>query len=168
MENFYISKEIVIEIENPHSEIKLRMRPLKIHELPLYFSAIEESKKEGIIHLHLIHLLKNAIDKNIDELPITILSDLLIELSNLSFSRNERNEVVKEWDTEFADMLDFLISQGHSYSDILEYTCPQFRRLLDAATNRILGKKKKKIKNPLKLLTSLGVPVRTGVKNNGR
>ena len=56
--------------------------------------------------------------------------------------------------SKLAVAFDFLISQGHSYQDILEYTLPQVRLFQQVAVERLTGVKRE---DPVKALTKAGV-----------
>lgn len=149
----------IVKIETEYGiGVKLYMRYLKVKELPEFFriAVISDVSKRIAYYI-------NMIESKVDE-PIDYLSSdaLFTVFENMNFSQpedqgygGEQGEIdnVKNFDITF----DFLISQGHRFSDILEYTVPRYRYLLEAASNRVFGKKKKP--DPLAFFSKMGIPV---------
>lgn len=156
MNQFFETKKI--HVERNKEKKTFTMRPLKIGELKLYFDLVEKSKTQIVPEL--ILLVSGTITPSILDLEIETFTQIHEALIELSFPdlKKKRNDIGE--DVTFSDMVDFLISQGHIYSQILEYTTLQFNQLIESAGNRLSGKKRKKKMNAMSALLKIGIPVR--------
>lgn len=156
MDKFFETKKICVE---KGSEKKtFIMRPLKIGELKSYFDLIEKSKSQIVPEL--ILLVSGTITPSILDLEIEAFSQIHEALIELSFPdlKKRKNDIGE--DVTFSDMVDFLLSQGHNYLQILDYTTLQFNQLIESAGNRLSGKKRKKKMNAMAALLKIGIPIR--------
>ena len=187
MNTFFTERIIHIDLEGAE-RVTLTMRPLKIRELPGYLRCLKRletnnshSRATSLVALHgrcperiipeLIDIIAVTVDKSLYNLPSVALSHIIDVFMDLNFPesrdvpagrlyrQNQKSKIRNLEDGAFAMMLDFLISQGHRYADILEYTLPQFRQFIEASVERLTGIKKKK-KEPLEALLGLGIPIR--------
>ncbi len=72
---------------------------------------------------------------------------------------------VKEEDLrDLVFYIDFLVTQGHKVSDIMDYTINQFNDFVETACDRIGGHKKPM--DPMTAFRKLGLPIRK--KESGR
>lgn len=175
MDTFFTEQIIHIDLEGA-DRVTFTMRPLKIRELPGYlrclkktrnYPPLEGDKGGGIPEL--IDIIAVTVDKSLYDLPAAALSHIIDVFLDLNFHegkeekiRDQKSEIRNLEDGDFARMLDFLITRGHCYADILEYTLPQFRQFIEAAVERLTGVKKKK-KEPLEALLGLGIPIRKNI-----
>lgn len=171
MEDFFSEK--ILSVEDEDGEIvELKMRPLKVKEFPQIFRISAMQEKEGAagengemkILPFLIDLVAQTIDKDIEKLPSDALNEIISEFIELNFGKEEQGKkeiknTINDTD-ELAISFDFLIIQGHSFSDILNYTLPQLRIFQKVACDRLLGKKTPKKMDPLEAFRKLGIPIK--------
>ncbi|WKZ15431.1 MAG: hypothetical protein QY317_16165 [Candidatus Jettenia caeni] len=169
MDDFFQNCTICIDINYGDASQghlhKLTMRPLKVRELPLFLKYLDKTKKGHDAVLDLIDIISLVVDKPLKDLPSLALSSIVTVFMELNFpekdkqigSRKNTDKVIEEG--QFARMIDFLISQGHHYQDILDYTLPQFKQFTNTAIERLTGKRIEK-KEPIDALTHLGIPIR--------
>ncbi len=146
-DEFFIEKTIVLELDGGET-LRLFMRPLKVKEIPLTcrVSKMQQERLSEAEQLpHLIQLVQETIDTNIEGLPFSVLDHLVGVLFDFNFS-DESNKKPKKRSvpapSELAIAFDFLICQGHTFTDILEYTLPQVRLFQTVAAERIQGIKR--------------------------
>lgn len=163
MEDLFSEGKVVrIETDGENGEAAERyMRFLKVKDLPEFFS-IDEIEDEVEKLAAFIRMIEQRTEGELDSLPSDTVFDAFI---NLNFGKAEPGE--KKTSAEinmvnnFANAFDFLISQGHSFSAIMEYTIPRYRHLMEAACTRLFGKKEKPKKmDPLDAFRKLGIPIR--------
>jgi len=152
------------------------MSPLKVRHLEnIQRIAAASEEAAGMLYngdatdLHVLHdlivILEELITPSIGGLSVEVLNDIVEYFVDVNF--NDSNFTKKKAEVTFAQSLDFLISQGHGFADIMEYTLPQFHAFLDAASKRLSGNAKSgsgKTKvdasdNPLAALQRLGIPI---------
>ena len=165
--------ETVIRLEiagrsKDEAVLVLRMRPLKVKEIPLLLRLAGASRATagdlaGFVEF--IDLLAGTVDGEIKGLHRDALDGLIGAFEKLNFPKGVEkpsapDKPPKPFDEkEFARQIEFLIHQGHSFSEIEDYTLPRLRLFVELATERLTGKIKKKV-NPLDALRGLGIPVR--------
>jgi hypothetical protein len=85
--------------------------------------------------------------KSSKELKLNVFKGILSQFIDLNFKDEKKKGSNKaegdEKQSSFAEIIDMLISQGHKYSDIQEYTLPQLNLLCDALINRLTPEDKK-------------------------
>ncbi|GJQ59786.1 MAG: hypothetical protein SCALA701_25870 [Candidatus Scalindua sp.] len=167
-DQFFSEKFIVLEL--PDGQVlRAFMRPLKVKEIGLAcrVAKLQEGEAKEVEYLpHIIKLVENSIDIDIDELPIEVLNNLVEVFIELNFGDAEEQQIkaqkAKKRDVIVASKLaiafDFLIHQGHKFSDILEYTLPQVRLFQQTAVERLTGTKRV---DPVKALVGAGVKLKS-------
>lgn len=161
VDEFFYEQVILLELIDGQV-LRVFMRPMKVKEISIA-SRIAAMQKEDISENEylpfLIQLVERAVSIDIDSLPMATLEKLIDVFLDLNFG----DEKTKEKDqkkreiiipSKLAIAFDFLISQGHSYQDILEYTLPQVRLFQQVAVERLTGVKRE---DPVKALTEAGV-----------
>ncbi len=145
-DSFFEEKVIKVVIDG--ETILFFMRPLKVKEIieTLRISAMEK-RLEGDIEskAHLAKLVSKTIDKSIDGLPVECvkeITDAFYDYNSLMDPKpggqvKDKFRIIK---SALALNFDFLISQGHTMSDIMEYTIPQMELFRNAAMERMTGK----------------------------
>ncbi len=164
MDAFFEKRRIVVELQNGE-KAELYMRPLLIRELPLT-ERVVELQEGGVDESEywplLIQLVENAVSDKLDILPASTLRDLVDVFLELNFGEEKKGKTKKKkalpCPSQLARVFDFLISQGHRYKDILDYTLPQVQLLQQAAVERLTGVKRV---DPVEALTKAGVKVKT-------
>lgn len=166
-DEFFSEQAIVLELESGEA-LRAFMRPLKVKEIGLSCRITklqEEHADEAEFMPHLIKLVEGTIDISIDALPMSTLKQIIDIFIDFNFGDGEKETKVK---TEAKKKIqtgqdvitrsfDFLIHQGHTFSDILEYTLPQVRMFQQAAIDRLTGVKKV---DPIAALTAAGVKLK--------
>ncbi len=159
----------IIRIEAMYGDtVERYMRFLKVKELPEFYR-INEIKDERERTLALIAMIKEKVEGEIDSLPANDIRDAFIDIN---FGSAPTSETVGAQGPvpllhNLVNAFDFLISQGHSFSAIMEYTLPRYRLLIDAACERVFGKKEKPKKmDPLEAFQKLGFRIRRKSKDN--
>lgn len=147
-----------VRLDTPDGEVELYMRYLKVRELPELFRiiAIEDYDRKMIASIALVKRVAE-----IDDLPHDALSAVFdafkkMNLPDPAGTGEEASDEASAVDN-FTWAFDFMISQGHSIDTIMEYPLPRYRRLLEAATDRVFGKKKEQ--DPLTFFQKMGIPV---------
>lgn len=162
--NFGFEKRICIH-DSKNNEVKFYMRPLKVKELGDINRIIELQEQEQWADV--LPIIMQLISEAIIDVEIEddwIVEELIEAFMRLNFEDNLPDIKKKHIDKtdnreELAKAIDFLLSQGHLYSDILEYTIPQLILFQNTAINRLFGKTKGKLKNPIDVLSKIGIPI---------
>ncbi|MEE8574203.1 MAG: hypothetical protein V3T30_02220, partial [Thermodesulfobacteriota bacterium] len=171
MESFFAETLIHVELPGGDKQI-LIMRPLKIRELPALFCIMRKHGRAAEISVEalkaaeedylsdLLAIMLGTIEGNMKKLPVEVLKPFFANFYDLNFPEVESKKAKVEdkkkrsfpeiW---FARSLDFLINQGHVFSEIQEYTLPQFRVFIEVAIERITGKIKEEPKDALEVLS---------------
>ncbi len=167
-DQFFNERFIVLEL--PDGQIlRAFMRPLKVKEIGLAcrVARLQEGEAKEAEYLpHLIKLVEESIDIDINDLPMDALNHLIEVFIELNFGDAEEQQIraqkAKQRDVIVASKLaiafDFLIHQGHSFSDILEYTLPQVKLFQQVAVERLSGTKRV---DPVKALVNAGVKLKS-------
>ena len=167
-EEFFAEQAIVLEIENGET-LRAFMRPLRVKEIPIAcrIAKLQENQAGETEYLpHLIKLVEGTIDINIDGLPMTVLNQLIDIFIDFNFGSEKANagaysntpvRKAVPVPSRLAIAFDFLIHQGHTFNDILEYTLPQVRLFQQVAVDRLTGTKRV---DPITALTAAGVKLK--------
>lgn len=166
MYDFFSEKCVKIH-NRKGEEIELCMRPLKIKELPLLIRINRHADSNSIasdieLTMELLELIGQTIDSEIQD--DWIAEELIDVFFKYNFPDIEKRKAEhgkgKEEDKDFGIVFDFLIWQGHNFSEILEYTLPQFLSFEKAALDRLLGYKKPKKMSPFDLASKIGIKLK--------
>jgi hypothetical protein len=159
MEYFFNEgKTVTIETEDG-TAVELYMRFLKVKELPEYFQISEIEDEANMLARYFV-LIQSKVEDEIDD--NFSVHAVFNAFEKLNFSVPEDQAVsggkvdineARNFDIGF----DFLISQGHSFSAIMEYTVPRYQYFIQAASNRMFGKPKKP--DQMAFFSSMGIPV---------
>lgn len=164
VDEFFHEQAIILELENGKT-LRAFMRPMKVKEISIA-CRIQEMQKDDIAESEylpfFVQLVERAINIDIDSLPMSILEKLIDIFIKLNFGDiKEKDEQQKKREivvpSKLAIAFDFLISQGHSYQDILEYTLPQVRLFQQVAVDRLTGVKRE---DPVEALAKAGVKLK--------
>lgn len=166
-DKFLTEQEIVIELENGDL-FRFYMRPMKVKEIGLA-CRIAEFQKAGASEAEylplLLDLIEPAVNVKIDAFPLTTLNKLVEVYIDMNFpkpNKDKKGNLIKSKPkchapSPLAASFDFLIQQGHSMSDIMEYTIPQVQTLQQAAIDRLEGRK---YVDPVTALSAAGVAIK--------
>ena len=165
MEDFFCEGKIV-RIETDYGEtVERYMRFLKVKEIPEFFRI--DAIKDSLIRTDaFINMLDQKVEGEIDSLPSDALRDVFIDINfgKAEPGKKKTNDIINITNN-LVSSFDFLISQGHSFSAIMEYTLPRYRYLQEAACTRMFGKKEKpKVMDPLAAFRKLGIPIKRKTK----
>ncbi len=168
MEDLF-SEGKVVRIETGGETVERYMRFLKVKDLPEFFS-IDEIDDDVEKLAAFIELIERKTEGEIDSLASDAVFNAFI---NLNFGKAEPGEKKISGETDMTNNLasafDFLISQGHSFSAITEYTVPRYRYLMEAACTRLFDKPEKPKKmDPLDAFRKLGFPIKHKTPPTGR
>lgn len=139
------------------------MRPLKIRDMPRILRI--KSQEDWI------EIIQSSVDRGVRDLPFTVLPKLIDVFMKLNFPelspcpciRGTEKDGGSAAQRDFMRSLEFMIAQGHVYSEMLEYDLPQFRLFVEAAIERLTGEKTKTKKmDTREALKKLGIPIRSG------
>ena len=167
MDGYFAEKTIRIESEGEDDPVTLVMRPLKVKEIPLLLR-LEAVANRDVSDLSsfadFIDLVDGTVDGDITVLPREALDGIIKTFDELNFpermKRKPATPAKEKFDEkEFARMVEYLVAQGHAFSEIEEYTLPRFRLFVELAIERLSGKPKKRVE-PLEALRGLGIPVK--------
>ncbi len=173
MKTFFQEKQIVIN--NAEGEkLEFFMRPIKIKELQIINriamlsegSIAEEFSTPLLLSLMLDCLSidgKNIPVEATETLVSTFLEYNFPDIGKDTFEESDRSQTKKKNAEEpLSFYIDFLINQGHTVSDIMEMTLPQFNELVLKAGERLCPEKK--VLDPLTVFRKMGIPIRKGNK----
>lgn len=164
-DEFFNEQSIIVELDDGQT-LRAFMRPLKVKEISLAcrIAKLQEEQAEETEYLpHLISLVEGTININIDGLPMTVLNQLIEIFIDFNFGEEETKKEIANKSkaipipSRLAIAFDFLIHQGHIFSDILEYTLPQVRLFQQVAVDRLTGVKRI---DPVTALTGAGVKLK--------
>ena len=167
MEDYFAETTIRIEPEDGGQPTTLIMRPLKVKEIPslLRLEAVADRDAAGgdlSSFADFIELVDGTVDGDVKALHRDALDGIIKTFDDLNFPegvKRKPGDAKKFEEKEFARMVEYLIAQGHAFSEIEEYTLPRFRLFVELAGERLSGKPRKKV-DPLEALKGLGIPVR--------
>lgn len=164
-------------------DVELTQRPMKVKELPEYLSISarkERGETEDRLFPDIIALINKTVVCEIPDIVLALyensisgaletvvdnffelnFGEVLSGLSGLNRSKGKRGRDVMG---DIVTVFDFLISQGHTFSEIQEYTLPQFAAFQAAACAR-LSINMPKLKTPKQItpeqfFEKVGIPV---------
>jgi hypothetical protein len=148
-----------IRIDTKYGDtVERYIRFLKVKDLPKFFR-IDALENKAERTASLIDMIEERVVGETDSLPGDDLRDAFMDMN---FGSAPTSETVGAQGPvpllhNLVRAFDFLISQGHSFSAIMEYPLPRYRLLIDAACNRVFGKKKKT--DPFEFFSKMGIPV---------
>lgn len=158
------------------------MRPVKVKELSIlnriaYLQEINPEDQQAASML--VTLVTDTLSMDSAEIPVEAISGLIDNFIEFNFPKppepkeyvpgeNQRREELRKkkkakekakgGDKALIECFDFLISQGHRYDEIMEYTVKQFTDFLSTAQER-LGIKKRPMDTAV-AFTKLGIPIK--------
>jgi hypothetical protein len=165
MKTFFEEKQI--SIENGDGQVlEFFMRPIKIKELPIINRVsvlATESDAEEFTTPLLLSLMIECLSIDGDLIPATATQGLINTFIDYNFP--DPKEAEKKQDSNkksepLSFYIDFLVSIGHSFSDIMEMTMLQFNELILKAGERL--NPKSKVMDPLDAFRQMGLPIRKG------
>jgi hypothetical protein len=173
MKTFFAEKHIVIT-DAEGERLEFFMRPIKIKELPIINRISVLAESEGTEEFTTPMLLSLMIDcLSIDgaNVPGDATDDLIKTFIDYNFPKPDETKTqeskrskTKKDPEPISFFIDFLVNQGHSVSDIKEFTMSQFNELIMKAGERL--NPKSKVMDPLEAFAKMGIPIRKRV--NGR
>ncbi len=169
-DNFFQELPVTINVEGmkPYT---LFMRPLKVKEVQIlnrvtYLQEKDpDSEQAGVI---LLRLMIGTLSVGPDELPAEATSGLITQMIKYNFpdndntdspdnSNQDKKKINTKGGTGLIKCFDFLISNGHSYNNIMNYPIPIFNDFVDTVATR-LGLKKEPL-DPAAAFQKLGLPI---------
>jgi len=162
---FFEELPIPISTEDGESIIVF-MRPLKVKEIPILNRIIylqeRDTNSEQAIKM-LVLLAANTLSVSNNEIPTEIHNELVQHMIEFNFPKKDDNPEKKpnnkqEEKDGLINCFDFLIANGHSYSDIMNYPVKIFNNFIIVTMER-LGIKQKPI-DPATAFRKLGLPVK--------
>lgn len=172
MNSLFSEKEIEINCGDK-GRLGYTMRPLTVSEFIRYVNFVRKhreypTEKYNEYLLELIAIIGKTLTPDIGTIPEAALQGLIEIFIEYNFPKDVRRKSDNAGDLEDYDMaraVDFLINQGHLENGIMEYPLPRFRVYIEAASDRLTGKTKKK-EDILSVFVKMGVPIARG-GNNG-
>ena len=170
MKTFFEEKQISI-INAEGEKLEFFMRPIKIKELQVIsrVGALAESPdNEEFTTPLLLSLMLDCLNidgKNIPAEATEKLIDTFIDYNfpdteDSSKENNKSETKQKKQKVEpLSFFIDFLVNQGHTISDIMEMTLPQFNELIQKAGERL--NPASKIMDPVDAFRKMGIPIRS-------
>ncbi|MEE9356235.1 MAG: hypothetical protein V3U75_11650 [Methylococcaceae bacterium] len=166
---FFEELPIPINIEGGKSFLVF-MRLLKVKEIPIlnrivYMQERDPNSEQAAVML--ISLAASTLNVSSDEVPIEASSGLVKNMINFNFPEKEKapddnpdkpkKDKSKKKDG-LINCIDFLISNGHNYGDIMEYPVRVFDHFIVTVAER-LGVKQKPV-DPAEAFRKLGLKVK--------
>ena len=155
-----LDKKKRIIIQNGDIKFSFNMFPIKIRHLDQIDDLIEYIKDNdyNFTIVKFLDIIKDTIDISLDDLNENCLDDLIKIFIDFNFDNKKVKNNKQKQNEDILKAIDFLISEGHSYIDILEYSIFQFSKFVELAIDRKTGYKKKQ-HNPIDVLKKIGVKV---------
>jgi hypothetical protein len=165
---FFAEKPIFINLEDIEGEdsFYVFMRPLKVKEIPIlnritYLQTINpEDEQAGIM---LMNLMVDCLNVTSEEIPASATSGLIQHLIKYNFPKKDESkntsENKKKNKNKLVNCFDFLITNGHTESDIMEYPINRFDDYINVVATR-LGIKKEPVSAEV-ALKKIGLPFRS-------
>lgn len=153
-----------IKLKWEDGDVVFTMSPIKIKHLDS-LESIKYANDEGDdyrIQQICLELIEDTINIGLDEIPqlaLQELIDIFIEFNFDGVTNGKVQRKSKEQNENILKCIDFLISEGHQYHDILNYSIFEFSKFVELATDRKDGYKKKEKNDPMKMLKKIGVKV---------
>lgn len=155
------TKTIKLVIENMVTVITMSPIFVKhLDELDKLKDAYRDDDPETIQDI-CVKLLEETIDVELSDIPLSSFNELIDIFIDFNFDGvkdGTAKRKTKNQNDNILQCIDFLISEGHNYVDILNYTVPSFIRFVDLALDR-KGSYKTKNNNPVDMLKKIGVKI---------
>ena len=176
MKTYFTEKQISIT-DAEGEKLDFFMRPLKIKELQVIqrvsLLAENENSDEFTTPL-LLSLVIDCLSIDGKFIPAEATDELFNTFivynfpdTEKQFEESDRSATKKKKKTEpISFFIDFLVNQGHTVSDIMEMTMPQFNELIVKAGERL--NPSSKIMDPIEVFKKIGIPIRNRGRKNGR
>jgi hypothetical protein len=174
METFFEEKQITLTTKSGVS-LEIFMRPIKMKELQVVnrVTALARNDDEEFLTPMLLSLMIGTLSVDSEKIPSSATEGLMKTFVDFNFpdledpddpnaSKDDEKKEIKP----LSFYIDFLVNQGHTFSDIMEMTMIQFNELVQAAADR-LTPEDKKVLNPAEAFRRMGIPIRNRGKNNG-
>lgn len=173
MKTYFAEKQISITDEEGE-KLEFFMRPLKIKELRVVHrvSLLAESEdSDEFTTPLLLSLVIDCLSIDAKYVPAEATEELIntfIEYNfpdtKKKFEESDRSTTkTKKTAEPISFFIDFLVNQGHTVSDIMEMTMPQFNELIVKAGERLSPSTKQL--DPLVAFRKMGIPIRNRGKN---
>jgi hypothetical protein len=168
---FFEELPISINIEGEDKSFVVFMRLLKIKEIPIlnrivYMQERDPNSEQAAVML--VSLARSTLNVSSEEMPVETSSGLVKHMISFNFPEKEKTPDDKPDDKPkkskpkkkdgLVNCIDFLIANGHTYSDIMEYPVKIFDNFITTVAER-LGMKPK-VTDPAAAFRKLGLPVR--------
>lgn len=147
------------------------MRPLKVKDIETlnyitYLQEIDPGDEQATMLL--VSIVVSTLSMPGNEIPIGATDKLIKYFIEYNFppdpeDKTKEAPAKKDINDSLVSCVDFLISTGHSYADIMEYPVPLFNTFVEVAAER-LGLKKATI-DPAAAFRKLGLPIRSRSEN---
>lgn len=168
MKTYFQEKQITIT-DDEGQKLSFFMRPIKVKELTVInrVSALaQEPDGEEFTTPMLLELVIDCLSIPGRCIPGSATNGIVNAFIEYNFpGRIEDGKTVESGRSKtkkptepFSYFVDFLVNQGHTISDIMEMTLPQFNELIIKAGERLSPSSK--IQNPLTVFKSMGLPIR--------
>lgn len=152
------------EVEGAES-FTVFMRPLRVEELQILNRVAylqEKNEEDSQASLLLISLMVDTLDVSGEEIPVEATSGLITNMIEFNFpadmTKKDKPVEKKPKKDGLTDCFDFLITHGHTYSEIMIYPIPVFNDFIVAISER-LGIKKKP-EDAAAAFRKLGLPIK--------
>ncbi len=178
MKTYFQEKQISIT-DTEGEKLDFFMRPLRIKELQVVqrVSKLAESEDSDEFTTPLLLSLVigclsidgNLVPAEATEELIKTFIDYNFPETKKKFEESDRSTTKKKTEKKTEPLsffIDFLVNQGHTISDIMEMTMPQFNELIMKAGERLSPSTKEM--DPLVAFKKMGIPIRNRGKKNGR
>jgi hypothetical protein len=175
MKNYFQEKQITIT-DADGAKLKFFMRPIKIKEMQIInrISVLaKEQDGEEFTTPMLLALVIDCLSLDGRCVPVEATNQMINHFIDFNFP--DSNETTKTTESDrsktkkksepLSFFIDFLVNQGHTVSDIMEMTLPQFNELIIKAGERL--NPASKVRDPLEVFKSMGLPIRKR-GDNGR
>lgn len=167
---FFEELPIPINIEGEGKSFVVFMRLLKVKEIPIlnrivYMQERDPNSEQAAVML--ISLAASTLNVPSDEIPVEASSGLVKNMISFNFPKKEEalNDKSEEKPTKkprkkdgLVNCIDFLIANGHTYSDIMEYPVKIFDTFIMTVADRL--RIKPKTTDPAEAFRKLGLPVK--------
>ncbi len=171
MKIYFAEKQISIT-DAEGEKLEFFMRPLKIKELQIVHrvSLLAESENSDEFTTPLLlSLVIDCLSIDAKYIPSEATEELINTFIEYNFpdtkkklEESDRSKTKKKAEP-ISFFIDFLVNQGHTVSDIMEMTMPQFNELIVKAGERLSPSTKKM--DPLVAFRKMGIPIRNRGKN---
>jgi hypothetical protein len=151
-----------ITLKNNDREIIITMSPIKIKHLDDLERLKNYHDDEERVQQICLKLIEETIDVDLSMIPTSAFQELIDILTDFNFKNIKDGKAKKRnknHNETILQCIDFLISEGHRYDDILNYSIFEFTKFVDLASDRNGGYKKKTKDDPVAMLQKIGVKI---------